>query len=170
MKLITKTAFLPLLPLLFGLPGCDSSQQATQATGGTPKVEFAVHENRKDFGEYYVHVNALTTDQLPAEVAREYKIARSKSKAMLNVVMTKKTEGIEKPVRGEVKVLARNLASQLKDMPLREIVEQGEHEAIYYIGELPVNHEETIVFEIEATPEGLTEPFLMSYKQQFFTR
>ncbi|MCG8325283.1 MAG: DUF4426 domain-containing protein, partial [Thiotrichales bacterium] len=64
------------------ISACDNQQQATQT--GTPKVEFALHENRKDFGEFVVHVNALTTDQLPAEVARQNKISRSKSKAMLN--------------------------------------------------------------------------------------
>ncbi|TDJ18944.1 MAG: DUF4426 domain-containing protein [Gammaproteobacteria bacterium] len=155
---------LPLLWVFTCLSACDSSQQAIGED--VAKVEFAQHENQKVFGNYTIHVNTLTTDQLPSEVARKYKIARSKSKAMLNVVITKNIDGADKPVTGTVITVARNLASQIKDMEMREIIEQ---DAIYYIGVISVDNEENIIFDIEATPVNKSEPFLMTYRQQFFT-
>ena len=38
-----------------------------------------------DIGDHVVHFSAQSTDQLPPVVAREYKIVRSKDRAMLNV-------------------------------------------------------------------------------------
>jgi hypothetical protein len=166
MKLnIKKILLTPLLLVFSGFTGCDSSQQSTGQD--VSKVEFATHENSKEFGDYVIHVNALTTDQLPADVARNYKIVRSKNRAMLNVVISKKTNGAEKPVTGSVNTVTRNLANQLKDMKMREIIEQ---DAIYYIGDITVDNEETIVFDINVTPVNETKPFSMTYKQQFFTQ
>lgn len=155
---------LPILLVFTCLSACDSSQQT--AIEEVARVKFAQHENQKVFGNYTIHVNTLTTDQLPSEVAREYKIVRSKSKAMLNVVMTENIDGVDKPVAGTVTTVARNLASQIKDMEMREIIEQ---DAIYYIGVISVDNEENIIFDIEATPVNGSEPFLMTYRQQFFT-
>jgi hypothetical protein len=45
----------------------------------------AVAENSKDFGEYVVHFNALATDLLPPQVAREYRITRSRNRGMVNI-------------------------------------------------------------------------------------
>ncbi len=155
---------LPLHRVFTCLSACDSSQQT--AVEDVAKIKFAQHENQKVFGNYTIHVNTLTTDQLPPEVAREYKIARSKSKAMLNVVMTENIDGVDKPVTGTVTTVARNLANQIKDMEMREIIEQ---DAIYYIGVISVDNEENIIFDVEATPANGSESFLMTYRQQFFT-
>lgn len=151
--------------IISGLSGCDTSQQA--ATDDKPRIEFGQHEHEKGFGDYIIHVNALTTDQLPADVARTYKITRSKSHAMLNVVITKKTDSVEKPMTGTVTTVTRNLANQLKDMKMHEVIEQ---EAIYYIGEVSVDHEETLVFDIDVTPAKESNPFSLTYRQQFFTQ
>ena len=47
-------------------------------------------EGSKDFGDYVVYFNAMNTDQLTPEIAREYEIVRSKSRAMLNVSIHRK--------------------------------------------------------------------------------
>jgi hypothetical protein len=49
---------------------------------------------------------------------------------------------------------------------MREIKEQ---DAVYYVGEFPVQNEEKVNFVIEATPEGTAEPFVINMEQQFFT-
>ena len=146
------------------LSGCDSPQQTTLEDKS--RVELGPHENQKIYGEYTVHVNVLTTDQLPADVARSYNITRSKSRAMLNVVLTKNIEGVDKPVTADVSTVTRNLANQIKDMKIREIIEQ---EAIYYIGDVQVDNEEILIFNIDVTPEDKTKPFLLAYRHQFFT-
>ena len=132
------------------------------------RVTFAANEHDKQIGEYVVYINAITTDQLPTEVARGYKISRSKNRAMLNVSVKENDVDGQKPVTASVNVIAKNLSSQQKNVALREIKET-DPAAIYYIGELPVSNEETITFELDVTPDGATEPLLLSYNQQFFT-
>ncbi len=50
-------------------------------------------ENSKDFGQYVVHFNALATDVLPPQVAREYRITRSQNRGMINITVLKKVLG-----------------------------------------------------------------------------
>ena len=158
MKLLYSTV------LLLIITACDQSGQPSVSSGA--RETLGQHEHAKTFGDYTIHVNALTTDQLPADVARTYRIQRSKSKAMLNVVIMKKIDGVDTPMTGTVLALTRNLASQVKDMEIQEIIEQ---DAIYYIGTVTVSNAETLIFDIDATPDNETNPFLLRYKQQFFT-
>lgn len=159
-----KILFLPALLMLIIFTGCEQSGQPGVSSGD--RVVLGLHEHAKGFGNYITHVNALTTDQLPADVARTYKIKRSKSRIMLNVVITKNVDGVEKPVTGTVTALTRNLANQVKNLDIQEIKEQ---EAIYYIGTVSVTNAETLIFDIDITPVNETTPFLLKYKQQFFT-
>ena len=126
----------------------------------------AVTETMQDFGDYTLYFNALTTDQLTAEIAQRHGIVRSSNRAMLNVSIVKKQEGaVGTPVRGAVEVSAANLTGQLKPVALREITEA---EAIYYIGESSVADGETLVYTIDATPAGSTSPMSVRYMKQFF--
>jgi len=50
---------------------------------------------------------------------------------------------------------------------MRELKEQ---EAVYYIGEFPVQDQETLDFAIEATPEGTSKAIKAKTRQQFFTK
>lgn len=87
---------------------------------------------------------------------------------MMNVSVREKQADGEIPVTASVNVIAKNLSNQQKNVKLREIKET-DPVAIYYIGELPVSNGENIVFELDITPAGATEPLLLSYSQQFFT-
>jgi hypothetical protein len=141
-----------LFTALLTLAGCDAATQAP--TGATTDADINV--TNVEWDNYVLHFNAFTTDQLAADVARNYGITRSKSRAMLNVTVLQEQEnGQNKAVKAKVAVQTRNLADQLKDLTLREIVE-GDGEAIYYVGDTPVANGETLVFDIQATPEGGT--------------
>ena len=83
------------LALVTGLQGCDSSEPV-MVVDRTERVELGQNENYKDFGDYVVHFNALSTADLPAEVARGYGITRSKNRAMLNVSIIRKEEDHER--------------------------------------------------------------------------
>ena len=124
-------------------------------------------EQSESFGDYTAHYSAFTTDLLTPEVAKSYRIARSKNRAMLNVSVLKKVMGTTaQPVKASVKVTAANLNSQLRELQMREINEQG---AIYYIAETPVSNGETLKFTITVEPEGETAGHTFSFQQQFFT-
>lgn len=123
-------------------------------------------ENSKDFGDYVVFFNALNTDQLTPEVAREYGIVRSKSQALLTVSMHKKQEnGQTVAVTGAVTASAVNLTGQLKTMTLREIKEA---DAIYYIGELAITDTEVLIYTIDMRPANELSDFAVRFKKQFF--
>ena len=153
-----------LLACLLVLVGCD---RAEQTQGDPDRIVLGPNENARGFGAYTLHVNALTTDQLEQDVAKAYGITRSKSRAMLNVVIMRNAAGQDQPVTAQVSASARNLANQFKDLGMRELVEQ---DAIYYIGETAVGNEETLIFDVDVIPVDQTETFKIRYRQQFFTQ
>ena len=125
-------------------------------------------ENSRDFGQYVVHFNALATDQLPARVAREYRIKRSKNRGMINITVLRKVLGSPgQPVHAFVEVTGTNLAGQYRRIPVREVREGN---AIYYIGEFGVTHEETVRFDVQARPQGSPDTLKLEFSQDFYTR
>jgi len=119
-----------------------------------------------DIGNYVVHFNAQSTDQLPPEVARAYNIVRSKNRAMLNVSIIRKSDSA--PVAAAVTVSATNLTGQLKNVTMRKIEEPGETAAIYYVGETAVANLETLIFDIGVMPEGEGELSEVRFTRQFY--
>ena len=152
--------------LVVGLvAGCGGSD--SQSGGSRPAAPQA-GDRSKDFGEFELHYNAVTTDMLPPEVASAFNISRSKSRAMLNIVMLRKVQGtLGRAMRGNVTARTTNLTGQLKNLELRPVTEG---DAIYYIGEIAVADGEVLIFEIEATPEGSDTRMQVKFQQQFFTR
>lgn len=126
----------------------------------------AMAENSTTAGGFTIHHNAFPTSTLTPEVAKAYGIQRSKVRGMLNVSVIKEKEGTtgtSVPARVDVKTVI--LTGQTSHLPMREIKEQ---DAVYYVGEFPVQNGEKINFVIEATPEGTTEAFVINMEQQFF--
>lgn len=147
------------------LTGCNQDT-ATDTSNGRSTAESA-NATSKDFGDYVVHFNAITTDQLQPEVARTYDIARSKNRAMLNISIIRKVDGtIGQSVAGDVEISANNLTGQVKNLTLRRI---REGEAIYYIGDVPVADAETLIFNLSVMPEGTTKQFTVRFSRQFFS-
>lgn len=125
-------------------------------------------ENSKDFGEYVIHYNALATDVLPPEVARQYHITRSRNRGMINITVLKKILGSPgQPVHAQVTVTARNLVGQSRAINTREIRDGN---AIYYIGEFGVANEETLKFDVRAHPQGSQESVEAQFSQDFYTQ
>lgn len=158
-----------LLPFLFGalisLAACgpQSGSEQQNADGGDV---LAGTENSKDFGDYVVHFNALTTDQLTPEIAREYDIVRSQNRALLNVSILRKDEGVATTaVPGAVAASAVNLTGQLKNLLVREIREQ---DAVYYVAETAVANAETLIFTLDVTPQNEASRFTVRFQKQFF--
>jgi hypothetical protein len=148
----------------FWLTGCEPRSDVN--VNATQEGVLPATEGARDFGDYVVYFNALNTDSLTPEVAREYGIVRSKSRAMLNVSIHKKQEnGQTVAVTGAVAASAINLTGQLKPMTLREI---HEGEAIYYIGELAVTDAEVLIYTIDVTPSNESSRFTVRFKKQFF--
>lgn len=122
-------------------------------------------EISQEFGAIKIHYNALTTDQLLPEVARAYKIERSKTRGMVTMsVLKQNSVGVPTPVPAKLTVYATNLNQQLANIEMREIKEGA---AIYYLGEFRVTPPDTLKFT--ATVEVAGEPQReMVFKQKFY--
>ena len=148
-----------------GLAACQPS--ADNAAASSAQRAAPSNETSKDFGDYVVHINALSTDQLTVDVAKNYDIVRSPNRAMLNISIIKKAPGtIGSSVAGTVTASATNLTGQLKQINVREI---RSGDAIYYIGEITVANEETLTFSAQVAPAAGSESFPVEFRKQFFT-
>jgi hypothetical protein len=165
MKVNKLRVLLVTMAALALLPACQQDS-SVQAFDEGPAVE-PPGAAFKDFGDHVLHFSSIPTSQLEADVAREYNISRSKSRALLTVSIIRKEEGTQGvSVPGEVTVSANNLTGQIKNLSLRQIQEGEEY---YYIGDVSVANNETLVFNIDAIPENETVSLSVRFMRQFYT-
>lgn len=123
-------------------------------------------EQAKKFGDVEIHYNAMPTDELLPEVAKNYKIERSRNRGMLTISVLKRTPlGVTEASKAEVKVSIPTLTGQSIDVPMREVVEGT---AIYYIGEYRVTAPQTLKFAVSATPAGSSRRLSFDFSREFF--
>lgn len=162
--MVRRIRTLACLILAAGLTACEPT--ADVDVTNTQEGVLPATESSKDFGDYVLYFNALNTDQLSPEIAREYGIVRSRNRAMLNVSMHRKLpDGRTEAVTGAVSASAINLNGQLTTMTLREIREET---AIYYVGETGITNGEVLIYTIDATPSNEASRFTVRFKKQFF--
>jgi len=119
------------------------------------------------FGDYTVHYNAFNTDTLQPKVAAAYNIVRSKNRGMMTISVLKKTNSGNKPARASITASASNLTGQFRTFKVREV---DENNAIYYLSEFHVAHEEMLKFTLKILPEDSAQPITINFRQKFFTQ
>jgi hypothetical protein len=128
----------------------------------------ALAENSTKVPGYTIHHNAITTDQLAPDVARSYGIQRSRNRGLLNVSVIKDVPGTTgTAATATVKATSRNLQGLIRELPMREV---RDGTAVYYLGEFPVEHQETLSFTVQVRPQGETTSYTAELSQEFFTR
>ena len=144
------TSFLGLLcAAALAIPSWASAENSTTADGFT------------------IHHNAFSADTLTPEIAKAYGLQRSKYRGLLNVSVIKDvpdTTGTPVPAQLQAEILL--LTGQKSPLVMREIREGN---AIYYIGEFPVQNAQTIDFAIEVNPQGSDKAVRIRMDQEFFT-
>jgi hypothetical protein len=122
-------------------------------------------EISQKFGPLEIHYNALSTDELSPEVARAYKIERSKTRGLVTMSVLKQNKvGVSSPVPAKLSVYVTNLSQQLASVEMREIKEGT---AVYYLGEFRVAPPDTLKFTVSVEVAG--EPkHEMVFDQKFF--
>ena len=145
-----KTSILGLLcAAALALPSWASAENSTTADGFT------------------IHHNAFSADTLTPEIAKAYGLQRSKYRGLLNVSVIKEvpdTTGTPVPAQLQAEILL--LTGQKSPLVMREIREGN---AIYYIGEFPVQNGQTIDFAVEVKPQGSDKAVRIRMDQDFFT-
>jgi len=74
-------------------------------------------------------------------------------------------DGLDEAVPARVTASANNLTGQLRNLSTREIREET---TLYYVAETQVQNGETLIFTVEAVPEGTTDPLVVKFRKQFF--
>lgn len=122
-------------------------------------------EQAQKFGNVEVHYNAMLSSDLLPDVAKAYKIDRSKTRGIVTVsVLKKNAMGIAQPVSAKLGAYLVNLNNQLGNIDMREIKEGT---AIYYLGEFRVAPPDTLKFTVSVESQG--EPKReVSFTQKFY--
>lgn len=117
---------------------------------------------------YTIHHNALGTSLLAPEVARSYGIQRSTNRGLLNVSVIKDVPGTTgKAVTAGVRATSKDIRGTIREIAMREV---REGEAVYYLGEFPVEHAETLSFTVDVRPQGEAASYTATLSQEFYTR
>ncbi|MEZ5484225.1 MAG: DUF4426 domain-containing protein [Lysobacteraceae bacterium] len=123
-------------------------------------------DNRLESGDTVIHYNALPTAMLSAEVARGYGITRSANRALLNVSVHRRGEdGSTRATNALVKAAATNPNGQRQELRPRRV---QEGDAIYYLAEARITPQDTLLFELDITPDGTAQPIRAQFQQEFF--
>ncbi len=125
-----------------------------------------IAENSKQFGDYVIHYNAFRSDTLTPEIAKAYSLTRRNNRMVINITVQKKDGDATRPVKAKVSGFASNLTGQVKDLEFKEI---HDGEAIYYLAQSQVANQETLKFNIKATPAGESIIANIKFKQIFYT-
>jgi hypothetical protein len=126
----------------------------------------AFAQNSLHQGEFEVHFSALASTTLSPQIARQYAITRSSSRALLNVaILRQHDDGGTSAVTAHITGSATNLAGQRQNLTLREV---REGDAIYYLAEPRTSEGETLRFELDVIPEGSDRVIDIRFEQQFF--
>lgn len=124
-------------------------------------------QQAEDLGTHWVHYSIINTSQLAPEVAKAIGVQRSASRALLNLAVLRKGEnGLDQPVRAQIRVHMVNLAGQRRELELREVIEQ---DAVYYLASFRIHNEERATFRVSVLPQDLSgAPREFTFQHQFF--
>ena len=129
-----------------------------------PATAFA--ERSQTFGDIEVHYNAISTTDLTPDVARTYKLDRSKNRGLVTISVLKKNKlGVAQPIKAELSATAVNLSSQLNNITMREVQEGS---AIYYLGDFRISPPDTIKIDVTIKPQGESKVLNVEFEQKFF--
>ncbi len=122
-------------------------------------------EQSQKFGALEVHYNAMLASDLLPDVAKAYKIDRSKTRGIVTIsVLKKNAMGVAQPIPAKLTAYLVNLNNQLGNIDMREI---REGTAIYYLGEFRVAPPDTLKFTVSVEANG--EPkHEVSFSQKFY--
>jgi len=119
---------------------------------------------QQQFGDYVVHYNAFTTDQLPAASAKAYGLQRSDSRGLLNVAVEAQRDGASRMISAQVQAQVSDLTGHTQPIALRETSENGD---VDYIGDFPLSGSGAYVFTLKVTPPGRTQPFVLRFNRDY---
>ncbi|MGI9292027.1 MAG: DUF4426 domain-containing protein [Gammaproteobacteria bacterium] len=162
---VSKAISVMIAATALSLVACGSPSDV--GSSGEGRTRLSLNKSYAEFGEYVIHINGMASTSLQPFIADRYGIARNENRGVVNLVVLKKTDtvGVNKPVKAVVNMSAANLTGQVKNIAVAE-VEDGE--SIYYLGQISVDHRETINFDIDVRPENGPRVLPVRFTYQFY--
>lgn len=117
-----------------------------------------------DLGNHILYFSAQPSKRLDPVVAEKYRIRRSNNRAMFNLSIIRKLDGIS--VSADTTIKATNMTGQLKKTYLRKIQEVDN--TILYIGDVNISNREVIIFNINIKPDGENKISTVKFERQFY--
>ena len=119
-------------------------------------------EQKQTFGNWDVHYIAFPSAFLQPDVAKQYKIQRSKKSAVINISVLDNQQTMQAQ-SVNMYGTARNLLGQVNKLKFVKVTEQ---DSIYYLAQLAYEHEETFNFNIKLQHGNRTET--LKFSQKFY--
>ncbi|MGB1322916.1 MAG: DUF4426 domain-containing protein [Vibrio gallaecicus] len=119
----------------------------------------------KNIKDVEVHYSAFNSTFLSAEVAKQYQLKRNGYSAVLNISILDNSALGKPATTAKVSGTAKNLVGNTRKLTFREI---KEGDAIYYLTEFPITHEENITFTIDVNA-GIKGAGPLRFTQKFYT-
>lgn len=117
----------------------------------------------QDFGDYVVHYSAISTQQLPADAAAQYGIARAADRGLLNVAVEAKHADAAM-VRATVSGTVSDLTGHAQPVQFHETNENG---AFDYLGEFPLSGSGSYLFTVNVTPPGAARAYTVKFNRDY---
>ncbi|MEO8001082.1 MAG: DUF4426 domain-containing protein [Arenimonas sp.] len=117
-------------------------------------------------GDIRIYANAMLSSQLTAEVAKQYGITRSASRALVHVVVREGMPGKDKTLPATITAVAIRKNGERSNINM-QITKEGED--VYYLGELNISKNEAVNFEIITQIEK-QKPMRLTFFQEFFNQ
>lgn len=124
-----------------------------------------VQANEVEFDRYVVHYTVLSTHLLSPDVARAYDLHRSRSRALVNVVIMKRDGEEMEAVPGTVQGQAVNLNRQVRHLRFREV---RDGDAFYHLAEVRVRPGEVLDFNLQVTADNDDEVMPVNFQKVIY--
>ncbi|WP_199611391.1 DUF4426 domain-containing protein [Flocculibacter collagenilyticus] len=120
-------------------------------------------EQMEKLGNFEVHYIAFGSTFITPEIARAYKLERSKYNGLINISILDTTQRGKPSVKAKVTGFGKNLLGHKKDLNFKEIVEG---DAVYYIAQIRYTNEEMFLFNIDIDTEKTDHK--LTFSQKFY--
>jgi len=123
--------------------------------------------SHQKFGDYTVHFSVFNSTFITPEVAQIYKLTRAGNRALINISVTKNTDGkTSLGLPAKVTGTATNLIQQQRVLDFKTI---DEGNAVYYLADLRHTNEEVMNFAVDVQVESEAKPFTVRFTRKLHT-
>lgn len=116
---------------------------------------------------YVIHYSAFNASFLTEQVAKAFKLNRSRYRGLVNIAVHRKmADGSSKPVVAQLSGYATRLSGSESPLEFQMV---GEGDAIYYLAETIIANNELLRFSIKIKPTPQHNAIKLNFEQTFFT-